>query len=226
MNIYVTSAINGLKEKLTGYVTLLKYRYSNLCVKAELGSLLPATVTADKEYNLEDVAQIYMLNDYQMDIYPKLRDYLQPVIDGIFDVHPEFKLEIKQIENSNDPRDKHLLYTMPAVDKERHDLLANLTKVFYEECNAEIDKQLALHTAGLSELAGKMSVEDIDEIKDELSSISEEFHDKTKKLKQEKLIEIEEAYQRYLGGDDKKYEELEDDDDDVSYDPDIEALFQ
>jgi len=133
MNIYVTSAINGLKEKLTGYVTLLKYRYSNLCVKAELGSLLPATVTADKEYNLEDVAQIYMLNDYQMDIYPKLRDYLQPVIDGIFDVHPEFKLEIKQIENSNDPRDKHLLYTMPAVDKERHDLLANLTKVFYEE---------------------------------------------------------------------------------------------
>lgn len=226
MNIYVTSAINGLKEKLNGYVVLLKYRYTNLCVKAELGSLLPATVIADKEYNLEDVAQVAIPNDYQLAIYPKLRDYLQSIIDGIFDVHPEFKLEIKQIEKSDDPRDKHLLYTMPEVDKERHDLLVNLTKVFYEECNAEIDKQLAMHTAGLPELTGKMSVEDIEEIKDELSSINEEFHDKTKELKQGKIIEIEEAYQRYLGGDDDQYNESEDDDDDESWDPDVEALFK
>jgi len=226
MNIYVTSAINGLKDKLAGYVALLKYRYTNLCVKAELGSLLPVTVTAEKEYNLEDVAQIATPNDYQLDIYPKLRDYLQPVIDGIFDVHPEFKLEIKQIEKSDDPRDKHLLYTMPAVDKERHDLLVNLTKVFYEECNAEIDKQLALHTAGLPELTGKMSVEDIEEIKDELSNINEEFHDKTKELKQGKLIEIEEAYQRYSGGDDVAFDDEEDDDDEESFDPDVEALFK
>lgn len=204
MNIYVTSAIAGLKEKLNGYVALLNYRYTNLCVKAELGALLPVTVIADKEYNLEDVAVVFTPTEYQFDIHPKLRDYLQPIIDGIFDVHPEFKLEIQQVEKSDDQRDKHLLYTMPEVDNDRHDLLENLTKVFYEECDADIDKELALHTGGLPELAGKMSVEDIDEIKDELFNIRNEYHDKTKELKQEKLIEIEEAYQRYLAANEGK----------------------
>ncbi|MBR1504168.1 MAG: ribosome recycling factor [Prevotella sp.] len=204
MNIYVSSAITSLKEKLNAYVALLNYRYINLCIKAELGSLLPVTVIADKEYNLEDVALVFTPDEHQFDIHPKLRDYLQPVIDGIFDVHPEFKLEIKQVENSDDPRDKHLLYTMPEVDKDRHDVLENLTKVFYEECDAEIDKELALHTAGLPELTGKMSAEDIDEIKDELFSIKDEYHDKTKELKQEKLIEIEEAFQRYLAANEGK----------------------
>ena len=204
MNIYVTSAIAGLKEKLNGYVALLNYRYTNLCVKAELGALLPVTVIADKEYNLEDVAVVFTPTKYQFDIHPKLRDYLQPIIDGIFDVHPEFKLEIQQVEKSDDQRDKHLLYTMPEVDNDRHDLLENLTKVFYEECDADIDKELALHTGGLPELAGKMSVEDIDEIKDELFNIRDEYHDKTKELKQEKLIETEEAYQRYLAANEGK----------------------
>lgn len=198
MNIYVTSAINGLKEKLNGYVALLKYRYNNLCVKAELASLLPVTVTADKEYNLEDVAQVALPDEYRLDIYPKLPDYLQPIIEGIADAHPEFKLEILQQKNSIDPRDKHLLYTMPEVNKDRRDLLGKLTKTFYEECLAELDKLLALHTAGLPELVGKMSAEDIDEIKDALRDADNEYHDKAKELKQEKLIEIEEAYQRYL----------------------------
>lgn len=198
MNIYVTSAINGLKEKLNGYVALLKYRYTNLCVKAELASLLPVTVTADKAYNLEDVAQVALPDDYRLAIYPKLPDYLQPIIEGIADAHPEFKLEIVQQRNSNDPREKHLLYTMPEVDKDRHDLLEKLTKTFYEECNAEMDKQLGLHTAGLPELAGKMEAEDIEEIKDALRDADNEYHAKAKELKQEKLIEIEEAYMRYV----------------------------
>ena len=109
-----------------------------------------------------------------------------------------FKLEIQQVEYSDDPKDKHLLYTMPEVNKDRYDLLTNTAKVFYEECNLEIDKECALHTASLPELAGKMPVEDIDEIKDVLEHTINEYHDKTKELYQEKLIEIEEAYQRYL----------------------------
>lgn len=198
MNIYVTSAIAGLKEKLNGYVALLNYRYTNLCVKAELGALLPVTVTADKEYNLEEVAQVVLPTEYQLDVYPKVNDYLQPIIEGIFEVHPEFKLEIRQVEQSRNPLDKHLLYTMPEVNDERYNLLTNTAKVFYEECNLEIDKECALHTAALPELAGKLSVEDIDEIKQVLEHTINEYHDKTKELNQEKLIEIEEAYQRYL----------------------------
>lgn len=198
MNIYVASAIAGLKEKLNAYVSLLNYRFINLCVKADVASLLAVTVTADKEYNIEDAAQIATPDDYKLDVYPKMIDYQQPIIDGIFEIHPEFKLEIQQVEYSDDPRDKHLLYTMPEVNKDRYDLLNNTAKVFYEECNFDIDKECALHTASLPELAGKMPIEDINEIKEVLEHTINEYHDKTKELYQEKLIEIEEAYQRYL----------------------------
>ena len=199
MNIYVTSAIAGLKEKLNAHVALMNYRYINLCVKAELGSLLPVTVsTAGKEQNLEDVAQIATPNEYQLDVYPKLNDYQQPIIEGIFDVHPEFKLEILQVEYSDDPRDKHLLYTMPEVNKDRYDLLTNTAKVFRDECNVEIDKECALHTASLPELADKLTPEEIDEIKEVLEHTTDEFHDKTQELYQAKLGQIEEAYMRYL----------------------------
>ena len=199
MNIYVTSAIAGLKEKLNAHVALMNYRYINLCVKAELGSLLPVTVSAvGKELNIEDVAQIATPNEYQLDVYPKLNDYQQPIIEGIFDVHPEFKLEILQVESSDDKRDKHLLYTMPDVDKERYDLLNNMAKVFRDECNVDIDKECALHTASLPELTGKLTPEDIDEIKEVLEHTIGEFHDKTQELYEAKIGQIEEAYMRYL----------------------------
>ena len=60
------------------------------------------------------------------------------------------------------------------------------------------DLYVLMITAALPELAGKLSVEDIDEIKQVLEHTINEYHDKTKELNQEKLIEIEEAYQRYL----------------------------
>lgn len=241
MNIYVTSAIAGLKEKLNAYVSLMNYRYINLCVKADVASLLAVTVTVDKEYNIEDVAQVATPDEYKLDVYPKIIDYLQPVIDGIFDVHPEFKLEIQKVEYSDDEKERHLLYTMPEVNKDRYDQLTNTAKVFYDECNLEIDKECALHTAGLPELAGKMSVEDINEIRDVLDHTVNEYHDKTKELYQEKLIEIEEAYQRYLT--DETGESMPDDEIDftkcmrmnqtevedgmeVSYDAEIDALFK
>ena len=133
MNIYVASAIAGLKEKLNAYVSLLNYRFINLCVKADVASLLAVTVTADKEYNIEDAAQIATPDDYKLDVYPKMIDYQQPIIDGIFEIHPEFKLEIQQVEYSDDPRDKHLLYTMPEVNKDRYDLLNNTAKVILKD---------------------------------------------------------------------------------------------
>jgi len=103
-----------------------------------------------------------------------------------------------QIENSDDKRDKHLLYTMPDVDKERYDLLNNMAKVFRDECNVDIDKECALHTDSLPELIGKLTPEDIDEIKEVLEHTIGEFHDKTQELYEAKIGQIEEAYMRYL----------------------------
>ena len=40
MNNYVITEIDDAQKKMSAYVTLLSYRYMNLCVKAELGALL------------------------------------------------------------------------------------------------------------------------------------------------------------------------------------------
>ena len=69
MNLYVTAAVKELKEKLNAYLSLLSYRYANLCVKAELGALLPVTVVAEREYNLEDVAKVATPDDFRFEIY-------------------------------------------------------------------------------------------------------------------------------------------------------------
>ena len=44
MNNYVITEIDSAQKKLSAYVTLLSYRYMNLCVKAELGALMPVNV--------------------------------------------------------------------------------------------------------------------------------------------------------------------------------------
>ena len=69
MNLYISAAIKELQEKLNAYLALLNYRYSNLCVKAELGALMPVTVAAEKEYNIEDVAKVATPDEYHFEIY-------------------------------------------------------------------------------------------------------------------------------------------------------------
>ena len=85
MNIYITAAVKELKEKLNAYLSLLSYRYANLCVKAELGALLPVTVAAERDYNLEDVAKLTTPDDFHFEIYPNVPDHLQYIIEGILD---------------------------------------------------------------------------------------------------------------------------------------------
>ena len=196
MNIYITAAVKGLKEKLNAHLSLLSYRYANLCVKAEIGALMPVTVKAEKDYNLEDVAKVAIPKENQFEIYPNMPDYLKRIVEGISEVHPEFKMEIVKEDYGN--HDSHLLYTMPEVDKDRRNLLNDTAKVFYEECNAEIDKECALYTAELPGLSGKLSIEDYDDLDKILRRSREESRDVCRDLYEKKLVEIDEAYQRYL----------------------------
>ena len=186
MNIYITAAVKELKEKLNAYLSLLSYRYANLCVKAELGALLPVTVAAERDYNLEDVAKLTTPDDFHFEIYPNVPDHLQYIIEGILDVHPEFKMELVREDYGN--HNQHIVYTMPEVDKDRRKLLTDTAKVFYEECKAEIEK----------ELEGKLSVEDFTEVTRVLKRSREETLQNCDELYQKKLAEIDDAYQNYL----------------------------
>ena len=196
MNIYITAAVKELKEKLNAYLSLLSYRYANLCVKAELGALLPVTVMAERDYNLEDVAKVATPDDFRFEIYPNVPDHLQAIIAAILEVHPEFKMELVREDYGN--HNQHIVYTMPEVDKDRRKLLNDTAKVFYEECKAEIDAACAVYMTELPELEGRLSVEDFTEVTRVLKRTREETLQTCDELYQKKLGEIDEAHQHYL----------------------------
>ena len=196
MNIYITAAVKELKEKLNAYLSLLSYRYANLCVKAGLGALLPVTVMAERDYNLEDVAKVATPDDFRFEIYPNVPDHLQAIIAAILEVHPEFKMELVREDYGN--HNQHIVYTMPEVDKDRRKLLNDTAKVFYEECEAEIDAACAVYMTELPELEGRLSVEDFTEVTRVLKRTREETLQTCDELYQKKLGEIDEAHQHYL----------------------------
>ena len=230
MNNYITFELSDLANKMKGYNMLFNYRMTNLCVKAEPTALMPVTVlVADSEYNLEEVADIMRPDDFSFDVYPKNPNNLQNIITGIFDMHPEFKMEIKtdKPEHEGGEEKQHILYTMPPVDKDRRNLLNDTTKLFHKECQANLDVTYAELQAKLVEPYTKMSLQEIDEAKKAFKKVYDISKDQCDKMLEQKLNEIEEGYQRYLAGDNDRYNEPDagDDDMEISHDAEIEALF-
>jgi ribosome recycling factor len=201
MDLFFKTKLNSAEKKMGSYMTLLHFRYQNLCVKAELGSLMPVTVAADKEYNIEDVAKVATPDEYRLEVYPNHEDYQKPIIEAIFDVHPEFKMEV--VDDPGDTGTTHIVYTMPDVNKDRRDLLKNTAKVFYEECNIEIEKECGKYITSLSDLDGRLPMEEVSEISMVLKHIREDYREKSNDLYQQKLAEIEEGYQQYLSKEEK-----------------------
>ena len=202
MNVYIKQEIKNCEDELSGYVTLFNYRIMNYCVKAELVALLPVTVDFyGSQKNLEDVAKILKPNDYQFEIFPKQKDYLDDIAAGIFDVHPEFKEEVITEDD-----ERHLLYTMPEVDKNRRDLLNETVKTFYNECKTHLEecrvKYDTLFTENLSEHPA-----DLDEVKNAISDTYDNIKEQVEKIYQAKRKEIEEGYKRYLEKQEEKQAE-------------------
>lgn len=231
MNNYITFEITDLATKLKGYNMLFNYRMTNFCVKAEPTALMPVTVAvAGTEYNLEEVADIMRPDDFSFDVYPKNPNNLQDIINGIFDTHPEFKMELKTDKDENDENAEeihHAFYTMPEVNKKRRDLLNDTTKVFHKECQANLEIAYAELQERLVEPYTKMPPEEVDEARLGFKKIYEDAKGECDQLLQAKLEEIEEGYQRYLAGDNDRYDEPDEGDDDmeISHDAEIEALF-
>jgi ribosome recycling factor len=231
MNNYISFETIDLAKKLKGYNMLFNYRMSNLCVKAEPTALMPVTVfVAGTEYNLEEVANILKPDDFSFDVYPKNQNNLQDIISGIFDVHPEFKMELKtdKAENEGGADTQHVFYTMPPVDKDRRKLLNETTKTFHKECKVNLDITYAELQARLVEPYTQMSPQDVDEARKGFKKVYDKAREECDKMLQLKLNEIEEGYQRYLTEYNDRYAEPETDDHEmeVSEDPEIDALFK
>lgn len=207
MKSYYYAQLKEFTEKARGYNMLFNYRMMNLCVKAEPGALVPVVVTVGgKDYDLEEVAQVCRPDDYNFEIRANNEDYLQNIIDGIFDVHPEFIFEMKTEKDINDKEINFAHYTMPEVNKDRYDLLTETTKAFYNECIANIDAIYALKEAKLAEVVVEAPsvADEAKEMKDELEEYYHNGKEEAEKMRDMKLQEIEEAYMNYLENKDKQ----------------------
>lgn len=199
MNNYTISEIEKAQKKMSGYIGLLSFRYMNLCVKAEIASLLPVIVFIDgQETNIEDVANVNMPNEFQLGVFPKEPSQLPDIIAAIYEAHPEFKMEKKSTGDTEDESSQFVLYTMPEVDKDRYDLLMDAVKSLYDECRARLKAIYSEYQARFVELLVKVSPQEAEEAKKALDDLNDKCHDMVIDLLNKKQDEIEEAYLRYL----------------------------
>jgi hypothetical protein len=154
-----------------------------------------------KQFDLEEVAEIRRPDDYHFEIRVKNEKPLQAIIEGIMDVHPEFIMEKKTEKDLEDKEVLYLSYKMPPVDKDRHDLLSDTTKAFYDECVANIEAAHTKQEALFVEALLHAPVDEANEAKDGVKTLYDNGKDEAEKLYNAKIEEIENAYQDYLSSD-------------------------
>ena len=98
----------------------------NLCVKAEPAALLSLTVTdiEGNVYNIEDVADTMIPDDFSFEFVPKEMEMLPFIQKGIAETHPEFKQEVIKPKEDNHffvadtaeyELERHIVCKMPEV---------------------------------------------------------------------------------------------------------------
>ncbi len=203
--------LGEFQSKLSGYVALLQFRYSNLCVEADPASLMPVTIQYDNvNYDIENVADVAIPREDQLQVYPKDPELLYTIGKSIAEYHPEFKQEVvddvedeqndsaNKDEQEDENENKSLLLTMPEVNKDRRDVLMDGVKILYDELKVKLDTNIQSYTQRvMAELSGAKA-EEIDEAKESIEDIKKQHYDLAKTYREKKEKQIEEAYQRYL----------------------------
>ena len=201
MKITIESLIHEMEGQLGGYVTLLVYRYANLCIKSQPMALLSAIVMDEEmgEMKIEEVCAVSITDDYHMTLIPYDPRFNFPLCKAIAEEHPEFKQELVKPEGSDGENERHLILTMPEVNKDRHDALIDSVDVLYDGCKAKMDKTSATYRVKLEKKIVTLPTdEERDEAKDALEKSISSHLEVIDTVKADKIKEIEEAYQRYL----------------------------
>ena len=201
MKIAIESLIHEMEGMLGGYVTLLVYRYANLCIKAQPMALLSAEIIDEEmgEMKIEQVAAVSIPDDYHLKLIPYDPRFNFPLCKAITNEHPEFKQELVKPEGSDDENERHLILTMPEVNKDRHDALMDAVDLLYNGCKEKMNKTIADYRLKLEKKIVTLPTDDErDEAKDALEKSVNTHQDMINTAKTDKIKEIEEAYQRYL----------------------------
>jgi ribosome recycling factor len=197
MDLFFKTKLNTAEKKMGSYMSLLNFRYQNLCVKAEPVALIPVDVHVfDQTMNIEEVAEVAVTDDYHLAIIPNNNDYLKPIMEAVTFVHPEFKLSMEKTDVAGEERE-YLEYEMPEVDKNRRDFLNEAVKSLHDEAKVKIDQVYTEEKASYAEMLSQ-SPEDLDEVNVELERMHDDTLNTIQGLRDDKLEEIEDGYQRYL----------------------------
>jgi len=200
--------LGELDGKLTGHAGLLNYRYMNLCIKAEPAALLSLIITdiEDNVYNIEDVADTMIPDDFTFVFVPKEMEMLPFIQKGIAETHPEFKQDVIKpqedehffVASSADyDKERHIVCKMPEVDNNRYDVLKQSVKALYDERMVEMDKVKAEYTKTLSERTANLPKEEADEAKDKMEALFKQYSDLCKQYHDTKEQETEDAYKQW-----------------------------
>jgi ribosome recycling factor len=206
------SFISAYEKSLNKPYVYMLYCFMNLCTKSEPMALLSMTVKVrGGEFELEKVARASIPDDDHFCLQPYRESDIQPIIRAVMEEHPEFtpkpkladKEEFVDLDETNiledDPRIRVVLCTIPPVDKDRRDLLMNLVDGFYDNCKKQMEEEKMRTSSSLVKKYSKLLTEkEMDEAKQEMDKSYECFAESRDKLKDSKVDEIEEAYQRYL----------------------------
>ena len=201
MRIAIESLIHEMESRLGGYVTLLIYRYANLCVTAQPMSLLPVVVEDEDqgEMNIEQVAGVKLLDDFRMEVVPYDPRFNFPLCKAIREQHPEFKQDLVRPDNASEEDERRLILTMPEVNKDRHDALIDSVNILYDGCKAQIDKTSGEYRIKLGQkIVTLLSDDERNEAKEAFGTSIKTHQDIIDTVKADKVKEIEDAYQHYL----------------------------
>lgn len=201
--------LGEMDAKLTGYSSMLNYRYMNLCVKAEPAALLSMTIT-DIEgnlYHIEEVADSMQADEFTFEIVPHEMEMLPFIQKGIEEAHPEFKQEVIKPKDEDHffmantveyEAERHIVCKMPEVDNNRHDVLKESVKTLYDQCMTEIEKVKAKYTQILADKTSELPKKEADEAKEKLEALGKQYSDTCKLYYDDKMKEIEESHQKWL----------------------------
>ena len=191
-----------MESRLGGYVTLLVYRYANLCVKAQPLSLLSAQIIDEEmgEMKLEQVAGVMLLDEYHLKLVPFDPRFNFPLCKAIKLEHPEFKQDLVKPENGEED-ERILILTMPEVNKDRRDVLIDSVNVLFDGCKAKMDKTSAEYRLKLEKKIVTLPTDDErNEAKDALDSSIKNHQGIVDKVKEDKVKEIEIWTSRHPSG--------------------------
>lgn len=199
----VIMLLNEAKQKLSGYLGLFSYRLMNLCVKAEPASLLSVELkSGDTSFGLESLADVGQTDEYHFVIIPKDRSLVSDIVKGIVKVHPEFKYEIKRMDQNtvddDEEADVYLYISMPEVNEDRKDALKDSVNVLYDECKLKCDLTFDKYLEEISAKLISAPENEKKEGKEQLEKLHDQIQGMMDGYKEKKLKEIEDGYQLYL----------------------------